>query len=161
MDMASETEVGAAPVEKTPSLPRIAAAPAMADAPPANAAEAERNPIFDALVGPNEDVAGLVAYSLYKQNKRSWLEDFIKVVGRAPTEAESRAYIIGESTERRLNTYRHLAAATLAGQRPQAPAAAASAKGSALTGLLWALVVILALAVLGLALHAGYLTPAK
>ena len=93
-----------------------------------NAGEAERNPIFDALVTPDEDVAGLVAYSIYKQNKRAWLDDFVKATGRAPNEAESRAYIIGESTERRLSTYRHLAASTLAGQgraRPHASGARA------------------------------------
>ena len=96
-------------------LPRAAAplpAPAAAGKPEATG-EAERNPIFDALVSPDEDIAGLVAYSIYKQNKRAWLDDFIKATGRSPTEAESRAYIIGESTERRLTTYRHLAAATL------------------------------------------------
>jgi hypothetical protein len=158
MEAASETEAGTAQEEKTPSLPKVAAEEPHVE----NAAEAERNPIFDALVKPDEDVAGLVAYSLYKQNKRAWLEDFIKATGRAPTEAESRAYIIGESTERRLNTYRHLAAATLAGKRPQESIAnGATRKASSTSGALWALAVVAALAVLGLALHAGYLTLPK
>lgn len=162
MDLASETETNAARVEPAPqaSLPKIAAAPAMASANSDNANEAERNPIFDALVGPDEDVTGLVAYSIYKQNKRAWLDDFIKATGRAPTDAESRAYIIGESTERRLNTYRHLAASTLAGQgpRPAAPSGSAS-KSNSIAGALWALVVVVvAAAVLALALRAGYLT---
>jgi len=160
MDTASETEGATARVERV-SSPKVAAGPAAADAHAESAGEAERNPIFDALVTPDEDVAGLVAYSLYKQNKRAWLEDFIKATGRAPTDAESRAYIIGESTERRLNTYRHLAAATLAGQRPQAPATSGARKANPVAGALWALVVVAALAVLGLALHAGYLTPPK
>ena len=127
------------------------------------ATEAERNPIFDALVTPNEDVAGLVAYSIYKQNKRAWLDDFIKATGRAPTEAESRAYIIGESTERRLNTYRHLAAATLSGQGPRAPTlGGATTKAAPIAGALWALaIVIVAGMVLALAVHAGYFAPAK
>src|SRR5580692_8146779 len=86
--------------------------------------EAEHNTIFDSLVKVEGEVAGLVAYSIYKQNKRAWLNDFIKATGRPPSEAESRAYIIGESTERRLATYRHLAAATLAGQGPDGPAGA-------------------------------------
>jgi hypothetical protein len=34
-------------------------------------------------------------------------------------------------------------------------------RASTIAGALWALVVIVALAVLGLALHAGYLTPPK
>jgi hypothetical protein len=156
MEATSETQAGTAPVEKAPSLPKIAAARANAD----NVGEAERNPIFDALVTPDEDVAGLVAYSIYKQNKRAWLDDFIKATGRAPTDAESRAYIIGESTERRLNTYRHLAAATLAGQGPRSPTSnGAARKASPIAGALWALVaVVVALGVLGLAMHAGYLT---
>ena len=169
METASETEAGTARVEKL-SLPRVEAAPlaaplaapATADANAENVGEAERNPIFDALVTPDEDVTGLVAYSLYKQNKRAWLDDFIKATGRPPNEAESRAYIIGESTERRLNTYRHLAASTLAGQGPTPQASAAAARrANAIAGALWALVVIVALGVLGLALHAGYLTPSK
>ena len=72
---------------------------------PATTEESERNPIFDALVGPDGEIAGLVAYSIYKQNKRAWLDAFIKSTGRIPTEAETRCYIIGESTQRRLATY--------------------------------------------------------
>src|SRR5580700_10545819 len=86
--------------------------------------ESEHNAIFDSLVKVEGEVSGLVAYSIYKQNKRAWLQDFLKATGRPPTEAESRAYIIGESTERRLATYRHLAASTLAGQGPEGPAGA-------------------------------------
>jgi len=113
-------------------------------------------------VTPDEDVAGLVAYSLYKQNKRAWLDDFVKATGRMPNEAESRAYIIGENTERRLATYRHLAAETLAGRWSWTQSGVAAAlKASPIAGALWAVAVIVALAVLGLALHAGYLTPAK
>jgi hypothetical protein len=162
MEAASETEIESERAEKA-SLPKIAAAPAAAKTNAEILGEAERNPIFDALVGPDEDVASLVAYSIYKQNKRAWLGDFIKATGRAPTEAETRAYIIGESTERRLATYRHLAAATLAGQGPRSPAAdGATGRARPIAGALWGLVVVIvALAVLGLALHAGYLTPSK
>ncbi len=162
MEAASETETGTERGDRA-SLPKIAASPVAANAKTEVLGEAEKNPIFDALVTPEEDVAGLVAYSIYKQNKRAWLDDFIKATGRAPTEAESRAYIIGESTERRLNTYRHLAAATLAGQGPRSPATnGAARKASPIPGALWALVVVVvALGVLGLALHAGYITPPK
>ncbi len=163
MEAANQMQAETTSVERTPSLPKIAATPVAVKSIAENVGEAERNPIFDALVTPDEDVAGLVAYSIYKQNKRAWLDDFIKATGRAPTEAESRAYIIGESTERRLNTYRHLAAATLSGQGPRPQAGAGLAGNiSPIAGALWALaVVIVALAVLGLALHAGYLTPSK
>jgi hypothetical protein len=118
------------------------------------AVEAERNPIFDALVKVEGEVSGLVAYSIYKQNKRAWLNDFQKMVGRPPTEAETRAYIIGESTQRRLATYRHLAQATLAGEGPEAPAAAKGAGGrSSSFYLVWAVVLIVAVAVLAYAYY--------
>ena len=123
--------------------------------------EAERNTIFDSLVKEEGEVPGLVAYSIYKQNKRAWLNDFLKATGRPPTEAESRAYIIGESTERRLATYRHLAAATLAGQGPEAPASSSS-KASftrqnarpASFYIVSAIAIVVVLAVLAYALHA-------
>ncbi|MCB1543317.1 MAG: hypothetical protein KDJ30_03210, partial [Rhodoblastus sp.] len=38
--------------------------------------------------------------------------------GREPSEGEADSYIIGESTPRRLATYRHLADATLSGKGP-------------------------------------------
>ncbi len=107
------------------------------------------------------EVSGLVAYSIYKQNKRAWLQDFLKATGRPPTEAESRAYIIGESTERRLATYRHLAAATLAGQGPERPrprgrrAGAAGRRPAMSFFIVWAIVLIAAIAVLAYALHTG------
>jgi hypothetical protein len=123
--------------------------------------EVERNPIFDALVGSDgDDVAGLVAYSIYKQNKRAWLDDFVRTTGRAPSEAETRSYIIGESTERRLSTYRRLAASTLAGKAPGAGSGNARLTRIA-AGALWALAIIVALAVVGLAVHAGYFNGAK
>jgi hypothetical protein len=122
--------------------------------------EAEHNTIFDSLVRVEGEVSGLVAYSIYKQNKRAWLQDFLKATGRPPTEAESRAYIIGESTERRLATYRHLASATLAGQGPDAPSTMGRATRQnpgrpASFFVVWAIVLVAAIALLAFALHAG------
>jgi hypothetical protein len=77
--------------------------------------DADRNAVFSSLVQADGDIVGLVAYSIYKQNKVDWLNAFQKVSGRAPTEQELNAYIIGESTPRRLATYRQLAGATLTG----------------------------------------------
>jgi hypothetical protein len=82
------------------------------------AAESDRNPVFTSLVREDGDIVGLVAYSIYKQNKLDWLLAFQNQRGRAPTEAEQIAYIIGEGTPRRLAIYRHLADATLAGSGP-------------------------------------------
>ena len=119
--------------------------------PAAATEESERNPIFDSLVGSDGEIAGLVAYSIYKQNKRAWLDDFIKITKRTPTEAETRSYIIGESTERRLATYRQLAAATLGGQSVRLKGAAPIHRHGSLTGALWSLVALAALVVIGLA----------
>ena len=151
-----------APATGLPKAGVLGKAPA---APPAeldsDTTEAERNTIFDSLVRVEGEVPGLVAYSIYKQNKRAWLNDFLKATGRPPTEAESRAYIIGESTERRLATYRHLAAATLAGQGPEAPSASARTSMRPAAGrsgsyyLISAIVLILALALLAIALRFG------
>jgi hypothetical protein len=71
--------------------------------------------VFQKLVAADDDVVGLVAYSIYKQNKLDWLRAFENLRSRAPGEAELSAYVIGENTPRRLATYRHLAESTLAG----------------------------------------------
>ena len=159
MEALSETETLKAQLPK--AFP--AAAPVASAARHEPADDIDRNPIFDALVTPDEDISGLVAYSIYKQNKRAWLDDFIKATGRAPTDAEVRAYIIGESTERRLNTYRHLAAATLAGQGPRtAGAGGIAGKVNSIPTAIWAAVIVIAaIAVLALAMHGGLLGAAS
>lgn len=93
--------------------------------------EGERNLVFAALVGNDTDIVGLVAYSIYKQNKLDWLVAFNKQKSRDPNDAELSAYIVGESTPRRLAIYRHLAQATLEGRGPEVTtgAAAHAAKG--------------------------------
>jgi hypothetical protein len=150
---ATETGAGA-------TLPRAANLPAG----PKLEGEVERNPIFDALVGSDggKDVACLVAYSIYKQNKRAWLDNFVKATGRGPSEAETRSYIIGESTERRLATYRRLAASKLAGDAPSRSAWRAKGPMSGtVAAAVWALAIIVALGVVGLAIHASNFAGAK
>lgn len=78
-----------------------------------------RNGVFKSLVKSDDDITGLVAYSVFKQNELDWLTDFRKAKGREPSQAETEAYILGESTVRRLATYRHLADATLSGKGPE------------------------------------------
>jgi hypothetical protein len=82
--------------------------------------DTERNGVFINLVREDGDIIGLVAYSIYKQNKVDWLQAFQKTLGRGPNDAELNSYIIGESTPRRLAIYRHLAGATLTGNGPDA-----------------------------------------
>jgi hypothetical protein len=125
-----------------------------------SALEPERNTIFDRLVKVEGEVSGLVAYSIYKQNKRAWLNDFQKAVGRPPSEAETRAYIIGESTDRRLATYRHLAQATLAGQGPEGGRSSGLIQRSGVFYVVWAVVLVVAVGVLAYALmHSGVAAP--
>jgi len=85
-----------------------------------------RNAVFSALVKGDSDITGLVAYSIFKQNELDWLAEFRTAKGREPSEDEADAYIIGESTPRRLATYRHLADATLAGNGPDVAAGGVS-----------------------------------
>lgn len=92
---------------------------AKASAAAAADSDAERNNVFASLVSGDADIVGLVAYSIYKQNKHDWLVSFARLKNREPDEAELAAYIIGESTPRRLATYRHLAQATLDGRGPE------------------------------------------
>ena len=90
-----------------------------------------RNGVFKNLVKSDDDITGLVAYSVFKQNELEWLNDFRKAKGREPTEAETDSYILGESTARRLATYRHLADATLAGRGPDVTGHAPSGRSVA------------------------------
>jgi hypothetical protein len=122
--------------------------------------EADRNPIFDALVSSEGEVSGLVAYSIYKQNKREWLEDFKKLTGRLPTDAETRSYIIGESTARRLAIYRQLAQTTLSEQGVRVSASSSAKPGSPIAAAIWALAIVIALAAIGYGLRsAGVIGP--
>ena len=85
--------------------------------------EDRRNGIFERLVSGDEDISGLIAYSVYKQNKRDWLKAFESARNRAPTLDEEIAYTIGESTPRRLAMYRQIAEATFISQSPARPLA--------------------------------------
>ncbi|MDP2356738.1 MAG: hypothetical protein Q8M31_11845 [Beijerinckiaceae bacterium] len=117
---------------KTPSGPKL---PASSDlVTPASITDrgldkpGDRNTVFGSLVTEDSDVVGLVAYSIYKQNKHDFLVAFSKTKGREPNEAELSAYTMGESTPRRLAIFRHLAQATLDGRGPDSPAIPGGAK---------------------------------
>jgi hypothetical protein len=76
------------------------------------------NPIFAELVEAEDDTVGLLAYALYKQNKRDWLTSFFKEQERETTEGELLAYHLGERSPRRRLTYRRLAVDILARDPP-------------------------------------------
>jgi len=115
------------PFEKTHSFENAPAYGDMAAAEPG-----ERRSVFESLVTSDSDVVGLVAYSIYKQNKHDFLVSYGREFGRGPSEIELAAYTLGESTPRRLATYRHLAEATLDGRGLQAqPATLSRSAGAA------------------------------
>ncbi len=115
-----------APIEaKLPASPDVAT-PGLTDG--GLEKPGDRNTVFGALVTEDSDVVGLVAYSIYKQNKHDFLVAFSKTKGREPSDAELGAYTMGEATPRRLSIYRHLAQATLDGRGPDSPAIPGGAK---------------------------------
>lgn len=132
---AKKSEDAAKTSAKTDSSPNTTKLPGAGDfsatafkADAASDDDHERNAVFESLVTGDEDIVGLVAYSIYKQNKHDWLVAFNKAKGREPDEAEAASYIIGESTPRRLAIYCHLAQATLDGHGPQVGGAASGEK---------------------------------
>ena len=90
---------------------------------PAIVDPAEYSVVFTNLVTGDGDIVGLVAYSIYKQNKYDWLQAYGRLQGRMPNAEEAQSYLLGESTPRRLATYRHLAEAVLDGRGPDVPGA--------------------------------------
>ncbi len=161
--MAEEEKVATeAPVAVEKSASQAVMIAPVADAERVDKAD-ERNAVFVNLVREDGDIIGLVAYTIYKQNKVDWLHAFQKALGRGPTDAELNAYIIGESTPRRLGTYRHLAGATLSGNGPDAVAETAWLSNSVGSrqvdqrkrGLGWIVSSVLSYAILAAAILVG------
>ena len=137
-----------APLAATaPSTGVAAAGPAV----PVETTDDGHNAVLEALVKGDQDIQGHVAYSIYEQHKRDWLNAFRERAGRSPTTGELQAYLVGEQTPRRLAAYRHLAAASIAGR---GPGARGIAGGGGATGL----IVGLALAALAAAAYVAWTT---
>ncbi len=98
--------------ERRIRMPRIDQLPTVEVA--ALPSEKPRNPMYELLVQAEGDVTGLMAYALYKQNKRDWLIGFQATNERLPTDAEVAAFILGERIPRRTANYRTLAEDMLA-----------------------------------------------
>ena len=62
--------------------------------------------MFELLVQSDNDVTGLLAYALSKQNKRDWLMAFQVAQGRDPNAEEMAAFLLGERLQSRVATYR-------------------------------------------------------
>ncbi|MBV9567068.1 MAG: hypothetical protein JO172_02925 [Hyphomicrobiales bacterium] len=133
----------------------------------AKTATGVRSPIFAELVQAEDDTVGLLAYALYKQNKRDWLASFMKEHNREATEGEVEAYHLGERTPRRVLTYRRLAVDVLAkdpggregeGLALHYPGASGSGRRAGQAGLAeailargWSAALVTVLAIIGLA----------
>jgi hypothetical protein len=87
---------------------------------PQPSAQDKLNPMYELLVQSETDVTGLLAYALYKQNKRDWLIAFHERAAREPTGSEIDSFITGERIARRIATYRRLADDMLL-REPQQP----------------------------------------
>lgn len=94
--------------------------PALGVAPPyepkGDAKPSDHGGMFETLVSSDTDLVGMVAYGIYKHNKRDFFAAFERACGRMPDAAEIRAYMMGEATSRRAATYRHLAENFVAAQ---------------------------------------------
>jgi hypothetical protein len=73
------------------------------------------NRVFEALVETNDDLTGLVAYSLYKQHKRDWLIRFREATGASPSSQELNAFLLSVLLPDQIAQYRQAAADALVG----------------------------------------------
>lgn len=71
------------------------------------------NRVYENLVQSNDDLVGLVAYSLYKQHKRDWLISFEETHGSRPSNAELEAFLLGVLVPEQIAKYRQAAAEAL------------------------------------------------
>jgi hypothetical protein len=51
------------------------------------------NTVYEKIVQRDDDLVGLIAYALYKQNKRDWLIQQRQRKSKEPTETELNAYL--------------------------------------------------------------------
>lgn len=72
-------------------------------------AEKQYNYIYSQLVSNPEDVIGLLAYSIYKQHKIEFIEDFKKKKGSTPTDADIENFILSSVTPSQLEKYKESA----------------------------------------------------
>ena len=76
-------------------------------------AEKQYNYIYSKLVKDQNDVVGMLAYSIYKQHKIEFIEDFKKKKNAAPTDSDIENFIMSSVTQSPLEKYRESANAVL------------------------------------------------
>ena len=65
-----------------------------------------RNRVFDHLVEGDDDVIGLITYSLYKKDKRDWIIAWREQHGAEPTADQVEAFVAGQMTFAQRDRYR-------------------------------------------------------
>lgn len=83
------------------------------------------DPAFVLFCASEYDFVGMVAFAIHEQQARQWREAMRAACGRNPTADEERAHGVSETSPRRIQAYRHLAAERLAGRGPELTAGAA------------------------------------
>lgn len=72
--------------------------------------ERNYNYIFSKLVNAEDDVVGLLAYAIYKQQKIEYIEDFTKKHdGRGPTDEELAPFNELTSQNKQIENYKNIA----------------------------------------------------
>ena len=76
-------------------------------------AEKQYNYIYSRLVKDQNDVVGMLAYSIYKQHKIEFIENIKKKKNAAPTDSDIENFIMSSVTSSQLEKYRESANAVL------------------------------------------------
>lgn len=69
------------------------------------------NYIYDALVDNHDDIAGIIAYSVYKRQKIEHISSFHNKHGRAPDDSELQQFVELSTSPAQIEFYRHEAEA--------------------------------------------------
>ena len=63
------------------------------------------NYVYDKLVKSDDDIAGMVAYCIYKQHKIEFIAKFKEDKGREPSDDECESFFMSAITQTQLNNY--------------------------------------------------------
>ena len=69
--------------------------------------------IYDKLITGKDDVIGMLAYSIYKQHKIEFIEDFKRKKGKCPEDSDFEYFIMSSVAPSQLKKYRESARAIL------------------------------------------------
>jgi hypothetical protein len=96
-----------APHFETRAGPAAAPRPPPPPIPQARERPRQVSPVFEHLVEGDDDVIGLIAYALYKQDKRTWIVSWKQTHGGAePTDDQVEAFVKAQMTAAQRERYR-------------------------------------------------------